>query len=892
MVPDARWQQVESLFLAAVELAPEDRAAFLDDHCDGDPGLRAEIESLVRSADIAPEFLDRPILDSVKKVAQEEAPSTLAPHTRIAEYEIVSLLGAGGMGQVYRARDGRLKRQVAVKILSPELTRNAQALRRFEHEAQAASALNHPNILTIFEFGESNGIHFMVSELVEGQTLRKRLSAGTIPVPEALDIASQVAGALCVAHDAGIIHRDIKPENIIIRPDGLVKLLDFGIAKLAENHVLRPTGTSDLTLAGLVMGTVKYMSPEQARGIPIDRRTDIYSLGAVLYEMLAGKEPFQGATTSDLIAEILKSDPPLLEGPALNVYPELQSILAEAMCKDRAARYQTIAEFSRDLLKLKRHIEFQAHEGSTSAVSRSSGKQQIPFLLQEDERPATVWSRTLAFFSPFRVLLALAVLAVIVTASVYLLRKPAAGPSRAQLRTLAILPFQNLKPDPATDFLGFSLADALTTKLAYVNALSVRPSSAVDKYRNQAVDPRKAGAELQVDSLLTGSYVKDGDQLRITTQLVDIKADRIVWQDSLDLNYDKLLTVQDRVTQEIVNELELKLTPAEADHLKSDLPIDPQAYEYYLRGVDLESVNDFAAAISVLEKSTAIQPDYAPAWAALGRSEETQASLHGGARDLYQKAQEAFERAIALSPSLVEPRIYMGNLMTDTGRVEQAVPLLRAALKANPNNAEAHWELSYAYRFGGMLVESVDEAERARGFDRQVKINSSTMNAYLYMGQYDKFLQSLPSNNSVFILFYRGFAEYHQNQWHQAREDFERAYDMDPTLLPAQVGKALSYAMAHQNEEGLALLRKTQQKIQDSGVTDAELLYKVAQAYTVLGDKAAGLHMLQHSIEGGFFCYPYFLRDPLLDGIRHEPAFDPLMQEAERRHDDFKSRFF
>jgi serine/threonine protein kinase/TolB-like protein len=891
MVPNARWQQVEGLFLAAVELQPSDRAAFLDEHCDGDPELRAEIESLVQSADMAPEFLDRPILDSVKKIA-EEPPSTLAPHTRVAEYEIVSLLGAGGMGQVYLARDARLKRQVAVKILSPQLTQNEQALRRFEHEAQSASALNHPNILTIFEFGESNGIHFMVSELVEGQTLRQRLAARNLGVPEALDIASQIAGALCVAHEAGIIHRDIKPENIIIRPDGLVKLLDFGIAKLAENHALHRTRGSDLTIAGLVMGTLKYMSPEQARGITIDRRTDIYSLGAVLYEMLAGREPFQGETTSDLIAEILKSDPPPLEGPAPNIYPELQSILSKAMCKDRSARYQTIGELSQDLLKLKREIEFQAHEDAGSGVARSSGRRQIPSLPQEDERPGTFWSRAAAFLSPFRVLLALVVLAAMVAVGVYLLRKPAAAPSPPQLRTLAILPFQNLKPDPATDFLGFSLADALTTKLAYVNSLSVRPSSAVDKYRNQAVDPRKAGAELQVDTLLTGSYVKDGDELRISTQLVDIKANRIVWQDTLDLNYDKLLTVQDRVTQEIVNGLALNLSPAEADHLKSDAPIDAQAYEYYLRGVDFYSVNDFAAAISILEKSTAIQPNYAPAWAALGRSEETQASLHGGARDLYQKAQDAFERAIALSPSMAEPRIYMGNLMTDTGRVEQAVPLLRTALQANPNNAEAHWELGYAYRFGGMLAESVAEGERARGFDKQVKINSSAMNGYLYLGQYDKFLQSLPSNNSVYVLFYRGFAEYHQKQWHQAQENFERAYDMDPTLLPAQIGKALTYAMAHQDAQGLTLLRKTQQRIQDSGVTDAELVYKLAQAYSVLGDKAAGLHMLQHAIEGGFFCYPYFVRDPLLDSIRHEPGFDQLMQEAQRRHEEFKARFF
>jgi tetratricopeptide (TPR) repeat protein len=341
-----------------------------------------------------------------------------------------------------------------------------------------------------------------------------------------------------------------------------------------------------------------------------------------------------------------------------------------------------------------------------------------------------------------------------------------------------------------------------------------------------------------------------------------------------------------------VNGLALNLSPAEENHLKSDAPIDPRAYEYYLRAVDFYSVNDFAAAISILEKSIAIQPNYAPAWAALGRSEETQASLHGGARDLYQKAQDAFERAIALSPSMAEPRIYMGNLMTDTGRVEQAVPLLRTALQANPNNAEAHWELGYAYRFGGMLDESVAEGERARGFDKQVKINSSAMNGYLYLGQYDKFLQSLPSNNSVYVLFYRGFAEYHQKQWHQAQENFDRAYDMDPTLLPAQIGKALSYAMARQDAQGLALLRKTQQRIQDSGVTDSELVYKLAQAYSVLGDKAAGLHMLQHAIEGGFFCYPYFVRDPLLDGIRHEPGFDQLIQEAQRRHEEFKARFF
>ena len=259
---------------------------------------------------------------------------------------------------------------------------------------------------------------------------------------------------------------------------------------------------------------------------------------------------------------------------------------------------------------------------------------------------------------------------------------------------------------------------------------------------------------------------------------------------------------------------------------------------------------------------------------------------------MYKKAQADYERAIALNPSLVEPRIYMGNLLTDTGQVEQAIPILRGALRTSPNNAEAHWELGYAYRFGGMLQESIAEGERARGFDPQVKINSSAMNGYLYLGQYDKFLQSLPANNSVYVLFYRGFAEYHQKQWHQAKEDFDRAYATDPTLLPAQVGKALSYAIAGQNAQGLAHVRETEARVFQSGVTDAELAYKIAQAYAVLGDKAAALHMLHHAIGGGFFCYPYFVRDPLIDGIRSDPGFAEQMQEARRRHEEFKARFF
>lgn len=471
-------------------------------------------------------------------------------------------------------------------------------------------------------------------------------------------------------------------------------------------------------------------------------------------------------------------------------------------------------------------------------------------------------------------------------------KRPNAPPTSTRPRSLAVLPFRNLKQDSETDFLGFSLADEIITKLGYVNALTIRPSSSVDKYRNQIIDPKKVAADLNVDTLLTGSFIKDGDDLRINAQLIDVRPDKILWRESFDLKYDKLLTVQDRVAQQIIKELELNLSPAEAANLKPEKPISTAAYEDYLRGIDLYSLNQFGAAIEMLEKSTAMEPNYAPAWAHLGRAYTTNASLQFGGREGYGKAQAAYEKAIALNPALVEPRIYMSNLLTDTGRVEQAVPLLRSALRDSPNNAEAHWELGYAYRFAGMLQESVAECEKARQNNPQVKINSSAMNSYLYLREYEKFLQSLPANDSVYIMFYRGFGEYYLNSRDQAAQDFDRAYATDPALLPAMVGKALSYSIKNDNAHGLALLKQTEGKIEERGVSDPEGMYKVAQAYAALGDKTSALHMLSHSIEGGFFCYSYFVSDPLLQSLRSEPEFQTLVKQALQRHEQFKATFF
>jgi DNA-binding winged helix-turn-helix (wHTH) protein/TolB-like protein len=464
-------------------------------------------------------------------------------------------------------------------------------------------------------------------------------------------------------------------------------------------------------------------------------------------------------------------------------------------------------------------------------------------------------------------------------------------PSAAR-RSLAILPFQSLKQDPDNDFLGFSLADAVITKLDYVSSLTVRPSVAVQKYRNQMIEIPRVARELNVDTLLIGRFLREGDDLRITYQLIDVKTEKILGQDSMDLKYDKLLRVQDSVAQRVIQGLELNLSASEAERIKPEELVSPRAYEYYLRGVDLHGRHEFPLAIKMLEKSAAIDPRYALTWAYLGASYTSDAAFELEGRKQYRKAQAAYERALALQPTQLEAHIFLANLLVDTGRVEQAIPLLREALQTNPNHADTHWELGYAYRFAGMLEESVAECERARQLDPLVKANGSVLNTYLYLAEYDKFLESLPDeNDSAFVLFYRGFGAYYRKNWQRAAQDFDRAYALDPSLY-AQIGKAFSESIAHQDADGLALLHSLENKIAERGVGDPEAFYKIAQAYAALGDKTSTLRVLRQSVESGFFCYPYISSDPLLNTVRGEAGFEQLVNLARQRHQAFRKKFF
>ena len=489
-------------------------------------------------------------------------------------------------------------------------------------------------------------------------------------------------------------------------------------------------------------------------------------------------------------------------------------------------------------------------------------------------------------------LVGLLVLAVFAGVKLFHRRQTRTAVSQIPARSLAVLPLHNLRHDPDDDFLGYSLADVIITKLDYVSSLSVRPSTSIEKYRNQVIDVQKVGDELNVETLLTGSFIRDRDNLRITYQLIEVKTDKLLGRGTIDLKYDDLLRLQDNVAQKVIQELQVSLLPSEAERINAEAPVNPLAYEYFLRGVDLHGQHKFPMAIKLLKKSTAIDPNYAPAWAYLGASYTSDAAFELGGREQYRRAQAAYERALAIQPSQLDTRIFLANLLVDTGRVEQAVPLLRDALKTNPNYAPAHWELGYAYRFAGMLQESVAECERARELDPLVKANGSVLNSYLYLGDYDKFLASLPEpGDSAFFLFYRGFGEYHRKNWAQATVDFDRAFEEEPSLY-TEIGKALSNSMQHREAEGLTILQGLDKKIEERGVGDPEATYKIAEAYSVLGDKSSAVRALRASVDGGFFSYPYLSTDPLLAPLRDVPEFSQILEVSRRRYQEFRSRFF
>src|SRR5215471_1172653 len=478
MNPD-RWRQIGHLYHTALELEPAAHAAFLDKACDGDDELRREVESLLHAHEQADGFIDGKVAGVVAEMAARQQVASFAGRS-LGHYQTLSLIGAGGMGEVYLAEDTRLGRKVALKLLPAAFTQDKERVRRFKQEARAASSLNHPNILTIHELDEAStaegGAHYIVSAFVEGATLPAMLRGGRLDVGKATAIAEQVAGALSVAHDAGIVHRDIKPENVMVRPDGLVKVLDFGLAKLTEAQTRQADSEASTNLStapGIVMGTVSYMSPEQARGQKVDLRADIFSLGVVLYEMIAGRRPFEGSTMSDVIAALLTAEPPPLGQYCAEATAEMERIVGKCLAKDREARYQSAEELLAELNTL--WPGSQAEEAAATRGTEGAGTR------------LALWR--------WPVIVAIAITLIVGLAwFLFWRRAPAVQPD--QIKSLAVLPLENLSGDPAQEYFADGMTDALIGDLAKIGALRVISRTSAMRYKGTKKSLPQIASEL------------------------------------------------------------------------------------------------------------------------------------------------------------------------------------------------------------------------------------------------------------------------------------------------------------------------------------------------------------------------------------------------------------
>jgi DNA-binding winged helix-turn-helix (wHTH) protein/TolB-like protein/Flp pilus assembly protein TadD len=458
--------------------------------------------------------------------------------------------------------------------------------------------------------------------------------------------------------------------------------------------------------------------------------------------------------------------------------------------------------------------------------------------------------------------------------------------SHAGTPTLAVLPLRNLRPGPETDFLSLALTDAIINRLGYASALNTAPLSTVARFRGTDLDARRIARELNVQDVLTGSYVKEGDELRVTTELIRVGADAGLWRDNIELKYDRLFSVQDRVAISVIHSLGLELRPEEAERLSTGVPTNPAAYEYYLRGVDEGFRSNFKVAIEMLQRSVALEPGDAMAWSELATTYLGYGDLQGGDSRSIEKGWGAFERALGLDPQNRMIVDLMAFHLLEHNRAQESVPLLRESLRRNPNDSFAHWYLSEAYRYGGALEQSVAEGELALRLNPNVSRNL-TFNTYLYMGLYRKFLDSLPqAEDNARTSFYRGLAYYYLRDTARAVEEFDRAYALNSALSHARVGRALACALRNQNDQGLTLMKDTER----SGGNDGEMLYKMAQAYAQLGDRESALRLLRKAIELNFCPYTYFARDPMLEPVRREPGYSVAMELARQRQQTFLNR--
>jgi eukaryotic-like serine/threonine-protein kinase len=701
-----RWKQVNDLFQSALEHAPGERVAFLDEACHDDEDMRREVESLLTSHERAENFIEVPAFEVAPELATNDSAGALVGKL-IGHYRIESLIGVGGMGEVYLARDERLGRKAALKFLPENLTTDEAQLSRFKNEARTASALNHPNILTVYEIGAEGNVQFIATEFIEGVTLRTALASGRMSAHRALEIAVQVASALAAAHDAGVVHRDIKPENIMLRPDGYVKVLDFGIAKLTEqrrapdDHRVE-TATLLQTRPGLVLGTAHYMSPEQARGQKVDARSDIWSLGVVLYEMVTGSPPFRGDTPSDCIAAILTAEPASLSSISPDVPAKLESILQKALRKNTDERYQTIKEMLAELRILKAKLETEGSLSQTEAGGDSHSN--------EAKRPKR----------GVLVTLMAAFLAAVAVVCVFFFRAPA---RLANEKSIAVLPFENLSEDKSNAYFADGIQDEILTRLAKIADLKVISRTSTQRYKKTHQNLSEIAKQLGVANLLEGSVQKTNDQVRVNVQLIRAANDSHLWAETFDRRLVDIFSVESEVAKAIADQLRAKLTGQEEEDIAARPTNNPQAYDAYLRGLayTLKTGNSPANTLGAqkyLKEAVRLDPKFALAWALLSYVDALgYLTLNPQPTEaLRDETGQTAETALALQPNLGEAILAKGYYYYACLKdYDAAVRYFEQARQFLPNSSQIPESLAYVARRRGQWEQSesyFNEAER------------------------------------------------------------------------------------------------------------------------------------------------------------------------------------
>jgi len=792
----------------------------------------------------------------------------LSPGIRLGPYEILDPIGAGGMGEVYRARDTRLGREVAIKVLPESMSADSDRLRRFEQEARAASALNHPNILTVHDFGQQNGSPYVVSELLEGETLRGRLVAGALSARKATDYATQIAQGLAAAHEKGIVHRDLKPENLFVTKDGRVKILDFGLAKLTRPEVPStpltevPTSPAE-TEPGVVMGTVGYMSPEQVRGQPTDHRSDIFAFGAILYEMLTGRRAFRGISPADTMSAILKDEPEF--SPAHpDAPPALEHIVRRCLEKSPQERFQSA-----------RDLAFALRETSSGSAASRAVSLPLP-------RP-----RSAPWLAPVGLLV---LLAVLIAVNVGGLRDWIFGRGRpARIQSLAVLPLENLSRDSEQEYFADGMTEELIAELGKIRALRVISRTSAMRYKGTKKSMPEIARELDVDALVEGSVLPSGNRVRITTQLIQAATDRHLWSESYERDIKDVLALQSEVARSIAREIKIAVTPQEEARLAGARPVDPEAHQLYLKARFYLAKNTPEAAqkaFGYITKCIEKDPAYAPAYAAL--SNNYIGLGYTGIdvlppREAMPKAKAAALKALELDDTLSDAR-------TDLGVVRWAYDWdwsgaakdLKRGIELNPSNPTGHFRFGLYLSSLGRFDEAASEFGRALELDPlALVINHAQAWPYHLSRRYDEAIQKYRKTLEMEPNFARthlrlGEVFAAKGMYREAIGEYEKfsALGGGSTMAVALIGNA--HALTGKRQEALRAIEELTAASKRRYVPS----FHFALVYTGLGDKDKAFAWFERAYEERSQFLVDLKFEPILDPLRSDPRFAELVRRV------------